>query len=103
MGCVVHGLHPMFWPRVFGDDPLNEGKDPFDQGKDICPSPEGQRATSVMDLMPPCSWLTYHGTSITSAMAIVSMNFINRGENVKGLPAKNDTLHPRFGQEENVK
>ena len=89
---------PTFWEHVFGDDPLNEGKDPLDKGKDLCPSPESQRATSVTDLIPHCSWLTYHGTSITSAMAMVSMNTINKGEEVHGAPAKNDTTHPSYGQ-----
>ena len=88
-----------FCDHAFRDDPLNEGKDPLDQGNDLCSSPVGERATIATDLIPHCSWLTYHGTSITSAMATVSMNAINKGEKVVGLPAKHDTNHPIYEQE----
>ena len=75
--------NPAFWEHIFGDDPLNTGKD-------LCPS--------LADLFPRCSWFTYHCTSLTSALATVSMITINKGEKVFGQPAKNDVKHPRYGQ-----
>ena len=78
--------NPAFWQNLFGDCPLNHGKD-------LCSSQEGK------DLVPRCSWITYHGTSITSALTTVSMNWINRSEKAHGDPAQNDTKHPRAGQD----
>ena len=65
-----------------------KGKSSTVEGKDLCPS-----------LFHKSSWLGYHGTSITSAMVAVAMNWINRSEAVFGEPAPNDKKHPGAGQQ----
>ena len=82
-----------------------EGKSSTEEGKDLCPSPEeGKSSTEEgKDLCPSLyqksSWLSYHGTSITSAIVSVAMNWINKSEKVFGEPAPNDDKHPRAGQQ----
>ena len=95
-------FNPEFWQHLFGDCPLNHGKDlcSSQEGKDLYSSPTDTRvAHSSKDLVPRCSWITYHGTSITSALTAVSMKWINRNEKVHGHPAQNDTKHPRASQD----
>ena len=77
---------PEFWEHLFADCPWTTG-----EGKDICSSPDDPRsAESVADLIPKCSWLNFHGTSLTSGLVAVCQNAINRGEGGRGRPAKND-------------
>eukprot|EP00974_Lingulodinium_polyedra_P062746 6058772-Lingulodinium_polyedra.AAC.1 len=59
-------------------------------GEDLCPSP-GAVATRTEDIAPRCSWFSYHGTSITSALTAISMNFINKSEAVRRRKTENDT------------
>ena len=82
-----------------------EGKSSTEEGKDLCPSPEEGKSSTEdgKDLCPSLyeksSWLGYHGTSITSAIVSVAMNWINRSEKVFGEPGPNDKQHPRAGQQ----
>ena len=77
---------PLFYRHLFQGCPLNTiGKG---KGKGLCPS-----------LFQKSSWLGYHGTSITSAIVSVAMNWLNRSEKVFGEPGPNDKQHPRAGQQ----
>ena len=82
-----------------------EGKSSTEEGKDLCPSPEEGKSSTEdgKDLCPSLyqksSWLGYHGTSITSAIVSVAMNWINESEKVFGEPGPNDKQHPRAGQQ----
>ena len=92
---------PQFHSHIFADCPFNtssteegkssteEGKSSTGAGKDLCSS-----------LYQKSSWFTYHGTSITSAIVSVAMNWINRSEKVFGEATPNDEKHPRAGQTE---
>ena len=105
---------PLFHSHIFEGCPLNskEGKSSIGKGKGLCPSlhqksslgEEGKSSTEEgKDLCPSLyqksSWLSYHGTSITSAIVSVAMNWINKSEKVFGEPAPNDDKHPRVGQQ----
>ena len=82
-----------------------EGKSSTEEGKDLCPSPEEGKSSTEdgKDLCPSLfqksSWFGSRGTSITSAIVSVAMNWLNRSEKVFGEPGPNDKQHPRAGQQ----
>ena len=101
------GFNPQWHKHLFGDCPLNS------PGKGLRPCPkkkskakeevkeEGQGTSSSStgtgkDLCPSLadknSWLSFHGTSITSTIVATCINGLNKSEKVFGDPAPNDRM-----------